>query len=319
MSEIAILGAGAFGTALAISLAKSGKRVVLIARDAAHVAEMTGTRENRRLPGHRLPDGLAPALQLPDTAETVLAAIPTQAVHGYLGPLAKSLSGRHVVACNKGIELKSGLGPTGIIADACPEAIPAVLSGPGFASDIAAGLPTALTIAADDDAVAETLQNRLSSANIRLYRSTDIAGVEMGGALKNVIAIAAGLAIGAGLGESARAALITRGYAELVRFAATRGARAETLAGLAGLGDLVLTCTSAKSRNFSHGFALGRVDAPPQGKTVEGVATAQIVSKLAKQASIAVPVTDLVVAILAGRINTEEAREILLSRPLKKE
>lgn len=320
MSRIAILGAGAFGTALGISLARDGHDVALVARDADHVAEIQATRANdRRLPGASLPERLRPTLDLPDTAALVLVAVPTQALYACLAPLAAKLADRQVVACNKGIDLTRGLGPTGVIASACPGAKTAILSGPGFAIDIAAGLPTALTIAAPDEALARALQTRLSTANIRLYRSTDVTGVEMGGALKNVIAIAAGIVSGAGLGESARAALMTRGYAELSRFAISRGARAETLAGLSGLGDLILTCTSTKSRNFGHGLALGRGEVPPAGKTVEGIATAEIVSKLARKAGLEVPVTELVGAILAGRIGIDGAREILLSRPLKEE
>ncbi len=319
MTHIAVLGAGAFGTALAISLAENGNKVTLIARDAAHVAEMDAARENtRRLPGHALPDGVTPSLDLPN-ADTVLVAIPTQALSGYLAPMASDLSGRTLVACNKGIDLQSGLGATGIMAAACPGASAAVLSGPGFANDIAAGLPTALTIASSDAALAETLQTQLSTRNIRLYRSSDVTGVEMGGSLKNVIAIAAGIAMGAGLGESARAALITRGYAELARFALARGALPETLSGLSGLGDLILTCTSEKSRNFSHGLNVARGQSTAPGKTVEGVSTAKVVSSLAKSADIAVPITDLVVQILAGKVTIEQARDALLARPLKQE
>ncbi|AMY71803.1 NADH-dependent glycerol-3-phosphate dehydrogenase [Frigidibacter mobilis] len=210
-------------------------------------------------------------------------------------------------------------GPTGLIARICPGAAPAILTGPSFAADIARGLPTALTLACADAALGAGLQEELSAPTLRIYLSGDPLGAELGGALKNVIAIAAGVVIGAGLGESARAALVTRGFAEMSRLALELGARAETLAGLSGLGDLVLTCTSAQSRNFRFGQALGRGEGFDPGVTVEGVATAAAVARLAAQRGVDMPLAAMVTALCQHKITVAEAAEALLSRPLKKE
>ena len=320
MSDITVFGAGAFGTALAISLAREGLEVSLVARDEAHAREMREAGENaRRLPGVPLPEGVRPTASAEGAADICLLAVPMQALAGYLERIAAHLEGRRLVACCKGIDLASGRGPTAVIAEACPSATPAILSGPSFAVDIAAGLPTALTIAAQDEREAEALQHALSTANLRLYRTTDVVGVELGGALKNVIAIAAGVTIGAGLGESARAALMTRGLAEITRFALARGARPETLSGLSGFGDLVLTCTSAKSRNYAFGLALGQGRGGGHAGTVEGIATAKAVSEIAETLGFDLPVSRAVAALVAARITVEEAMEALLARPLRKE
>jgi glycerol-3-phosphate dehydrogenase (NAD(P)+) len=195
-----------------------------------------------------------------------------------------------------------------------------VLTGPSFAADIARGLPTALTLACAEEAAGATLQEALSTPTLRLYRTTDVTGAELGGALKNVVAIGAGIVMGAGLGDSARAALMTRGYAEMVRFATRMGARAETLAGLSGFGDLVLTCTSAQSRNFTHGLALGAGRAPAAA-TVEGLATAQAVMRQAIRFALAaqMPVTQMVAAVTTGRASVAQAVQTLMTRPLKEE
>lgn len=320
MTNIAILGAGAFGTALGISLASDGNQVTLVARSGAHVDEMARTRTNAaRLPGVPLPDLLSPATEIPGQTDLVLAAVPTQALAETLRLHASRLRGKAVVSCNKGVDLSTGAGPTGIIAANSDPSVIAALSGPGFAADIARGLPTALTLACSDDSQGRALQHQLSTRTLRLYRTTDVAGVEIGGALKNVIAIASGLAMGGGLGESARAAIMTRGYAELARFALSRGARPETLSGLSGLGDLVLTCTSEKSRNYSCGLSIARGEGLPTGKTVEGVSTAKVVSNIGKTEKIDLPITHLVNAIVSDRLSIEEARDQLLSRPLKEE
>ncbi|RME18689.1 MAG: NAD(P)-dependent glycerol-3-phosphate dehydrogenase [Alphaproteobacteria bacterium] len=316
MSEIAVLGAGAFGTALAISLARDGRSVTLWGRD---VADMAQRRENRRrLPGFAFPEALAVTPDLAEAARApiVLLALPLQRLASFLAEHGALFPDQALVCCAKGVDRATGLGASEIIARACPGARPAVLSGPSFAVDIAAGLPTALTIAAADP---EPLQHALTTSNIRLYRTTDMIGVELGGALKNVVAIACGITIGAGLGESARAALMTRGYAEMNRFAQARGARPETLSGLSGLGDLALTCTSEKSRNFSFGLALGRGAPPPEGVTIEGQATAAAVSDAARAAGLEMPIADNVVAVLEGRITIGQAVETLLSRPLREE
>ncbi|MBV1867271.1 MAG: NAD(P)-dependent glycerol-3-phosphate dehydrogenase [Marinosulfonomonas sp.] len=320
MSDITVLGAGAFGTALAISLARDGSSVSLVARNADHAKDMAATRENTaRLPGHRFPASLTPTTDTTNPTPICLMAVPAQSLATYLGRIAPDLAGREIVACCKGIDLTTGLGPTAIIAKSCPDAVAAILSGPSFAVDIAAGLPTALTIATADSSDATRLQAALSTSNLRLYTSTDVIGTELGGALKNVIAIAAGVAIGAGLGESARAALMTRGYAEMKRFAQSYGADPATLSGLSGLGDLVLTSTSEKSRNYSFGLALGAGQGADTSKTVEGLATAKIVSNIGKQRAIDMPVTNVVGALVEDRLTVSQAVEMLLSRPLRKE
>jgi glycerol-3-phosphate dehydrogenase (NAD(P)+) len=219
------------------------------------------------------------------------------------------------VACCKGVDLTTLIGPASLIRKACPDAQAAILTGPSFAADIARGLPTALTLAGADQA----LQRLLSTPNLRLYRSDDVIGAELGGALKNVIAIAAGVVIGAGLGESARAALMTRGFSEMSRLALSLGAHAETLAGLSGLGDLVLTCTSAQSRNFRFGQALGAGQPFDASVTVEGAATARAAARLAAQSGIDMPITAMIAALLAERITLPQAITALLTRPLKQE
>ncbi|MDH2327846.1 NAD(P)-dependent glycerol-3-phosphate dehydrogenase [Cereibacter sp. SYSU M97828] len=308
--SVAILGAGAFGTALAIAIEGP---VTLWGRG------LTG-REVPRLPGATLPDSVRIATGLSEiTEKTVLLAVPMQALSGFVRNHAKVLDRRRLVACCKGIDLASGHGPAEVISRACPNAIPAILTGPSFAADIARGLPTALTLACEDEAVGELIQRELSGPALRLYRTTDVAGAELGGALKNVVAIAAGVAIGAGMGDSARAALMTRGHAEMLRLAHDLGARAETLAGLSGLGDLVLTCTSDQSRNFRYGRALGSgADFPPD-QTVEGVATALAVAKLAHDRGVDMPIAQMVAALVDGRISVADAAKTLMTRPLRSE
>ncbi|MFV2003232.1 MAG: NAD(P)H-dependent glycerol-3-phosphate dehydrogenase [Paracoccaceae bacterium] len=320
MTPVTVFGAGAFGTALAISLARDKHEVTLVARNAEHAAQMTRDRQNRaRLPAQAFPPQLSPVAGCDDPAPVCLIAVPAQSLSDFVSRHRDALGGRAIVACCKGVDLKTGLGATALITRACPDARAAILSGPGFAADIAAGLPTALTIAARDEALARVLQSALSTTNLRLYRSSDVVGVELGGALKNIIAIAAGVAIGAGLGESARAALITRGYAEIKRYALHFGARASTLSGLSGFGDLVLTCTSARSRNYALGLDLGGGRKTDESLTTEGVATAISVSNLAKTSEIEMPVTDVVAALLDGRITVEHATRALFTRPLKEE
>lgn len=320
MTDISVLGAGAFGTALAISLARDGKSVSLIARSKSHAADMLEHHENgSRFPGCSFPETLSPSGTYSDLAPICLIAVPTQQLSTFLSGIADELDGRRVVACCKGVDLTTGSGPTATISKNCPSAIAAILSGPGFAADIAAGLPTALTLGCISEPDGKILQSALSTSNVRLYRSTDVTGVELGGALKNIIAIAAGVAIGAGLGESARAAVMTRGYAEITRFARAAGASFETLSGLSGFGDLVLTCTSEKSRNYSYGLEIGRGTAHNDLITVEGVSSALAVSNLAFSRSIDMPVTTVVSKLIDKHLTVGEAVEQLLSRPLKKE
>ena len=319
MTDISIYGAGAFGTALAISLARDGKQVSLIARTDVHADRMAATRDNNaRLKGFAFPESLNVTADPTDPAPICLMAVPTQTLSGLIEQRGEHLAGRMIVACCKGIDLNSGLGPTDMIQQNCPTAKPAILSGPSFAVDIAAGLPTALTLAAKDETLAEQLQNDLSTSNLRLYRTTDVTGVELGGALKNIVAIGAGITIGAGLGESARAALITRGFAEMKRFAKDFGANPDTLSGLSGLGDLVLTCTSDKSRNYRHGLSLGSGKSP-KTDTIEGISTAMAVADIAATRAIDMPITTTISALLANRLTISQAVRMLLSRPLKEE
>lgn len=312
--SVAILGAGAFGTALACALGHAQ----LWARDADHAADMSRTGQNaRRLPGVDLPETVTVTNDLAQIdADTLLLAMPMQQMRGFLQEHAAWLSPRILVACSKGVDLDLLIGPVGVIEQALPDARGALLTGPSFAADIARGLPTALTLAARDDALGTDLQARLSTENLRLYRNTDVTGAELGGALKNVIAIAAGMVIGAGLGESARAALMARGYAEMQRLALALGAEAETLAGLSGLGDLVLTCGSEKSRNFRYGMALGAQTGFDAATTVEGAATARAVTRLAKEHDIDMPITRMVAAVIDGVLTPTEAKGALLARPL---
>lgn len=318
---VTVLGGGAFGTALAVALARDGRPVTLWLRDAARAAEAAATRMNpQRLPGVTLPGTVsvtADPAALPAEGP-ILLAIPMQRLATFLAT-APGLDGRALVACAKGIDLHTLDGPSAVIARACPAATVAVLTGPSFAADIARGLPTALTLACADPAAGARLQADLACPTLRLYRSTDVLGAELGGALKNVIAIAAGITIGAGLGESARAATVTRGFAEIGRLAARLGARAETLAGLSGLGDLVLTSTSEQSRNFRFGRALGRGEAFDPAVTVEGAATARAALALADRLSLDLPLTRMVVAVAEGQETVASAAEMLLARPLKEE
>lgn len=317
---IGILGAGAFGTALAVALAQGGRQVRLWARDAEQVRIMQVTRQNPGvLPGVVLPENVSVQAEIGAACggEALLLAVPMQALGGLLDQWPQIGGAQPLVACCKGVDLATLRGPVGLIEARRPGATAAILTGPSFAADIARGLPTALTLAATG--AGQALQDLLSTPTLRLYRTDDVRGAELGGALKNVIAIAAGVVIGAGLGDSARAALMTRGYAEMLRLALALGARGETLAGLSGLGDLVLTCTSDQSRNFRCGRALGRGEAMDPTVTVEGIATARAVVRLARDAGIDMPVTAMVDALASRRIALDDAVGQLMRRPLKQE
>ena len=314
--SIAVLGAGAFGTALAIALADKGP-VTLWGRDTDHCAEMADMRINaRRLPACPFPDGVSVTddLETALRADTVLIAIPMQALSRFVA--GHDLAGNTVVACCKGMDIASGRGPSQVLASA---GAVAVLTGPSFAADIAGGLPTALTLACTQADVGETLQHQLSTNTLRLYRSTDVIGAELGGALKNVVAIGCGAVMGAGLGTSARAALMTRGFAEMQQVALRLGAQSDTLTGLSGFGDLVLTCTSEQSRNYRFGVALGAGAPFDTSVTVEGAATAEAVAAVAKDHRLDIPVLQAVADLVAGRIDVQVAIARLLARPLKEE
>ncbi len=319
---IGIVGAGAFGTALAIALGREGRSVTFWTRDSAHANDLTRHRCNDRyLPGATIPASVAVTSDLSALrgVKTVLIALPMQQLAGFVQQHAATFAETRLVACCKGVDLASLNGPTRVIAAACPGASTAILTGPSFAADIARGLPTALTLACKDPDMAESLQATLSTPVLRLYRTTDVVGAELGGALKNVIAIACGACIGQGMGDSARAALMTRGMAEMMRLATALGGRADTLMGLSGFGDLVLTCTSEQSRNFRFGLALGRGEGFDPGMTVEGAATAHAVARLAHQRKIDLPITQMLAGLLEGRSSVAEAIQALLARPLKQE
>ncbi len=319
---IGIIGAGAFGTALAVALARGGRHVTLWARHPEHAAMMRETaRNDRYLPGVTLAENVSVTAEMADLSGDgiVLLATPMQQMGRMLDDWSGRLDGRILVSCAKGIDLSTGLGAAEMIRRACPVAIPALLTGPSFAADIAKGLPTALTLACADEKRGLDLQMALSTPVLRLYLTDDIPGAELGGALKNVIAIAAGVVSGAGLGDSARAALITRGFSEMQRLAAAYGARPETLVGLSGLGDLILTCGSDQSRNFRFGRALGRGEDFDPAVTVEGAATATAAMTLAGRHGIDMPITAMVAALVARNLSVAEAMGALLNRPLKRE
>ncbi|WP_299841083.1 NAD(P)H-dependent glycerol-3-phosphate dehydrogenase [uncultured Paracoccus sp.] len=311
---VSVLGAGAFGTALAVTLAGNGP-VTLWGRDAAKL------RANPKLPGVSLPLEVKATTDLAKAtaANTLLLALPAQALGAFLADHAGLLDGKSLVSTAKGIDLTTLTGPSELIRAACSAATVAVLTGPSFATDIARGLPTALTLACADAERGEALQAELSTQTLRLYRSTDVTGAELGGALKNVIAIAAGAVMGRQLGDSARAAIITRGFAEMTRLATHLGARAETLTGLSGLGDLTLTCTSDQSRNYRFGFSLGAGTEFDSSTTVEGAATAQAVAALAGKLGLDLPITAAVAGLVTRRVSVEKLMQQLLNRPLKDE
>jgi glycerol-3-phosphate dehydrogenase (NAD(P)+) len=299
MNDVAVIGAGAWGTALAAQAHRAGRTVTLWVRDA----EIARTRRSPRLPEIFLPDGIAVVTRLPG-ADLLLLAVPLQ----HLRAIAAALPpGGPLVCCAKGIETGTCALPLEVLAQARPGRATAMLTGPNFAAEVASGLPTAAVVASEHQAARR-----------------DAVAAQIGGAAKNVIAIAAGCVIGAGLGENARAALVTRGLAELTRLAVALGGRAETVAGLSGLGDLLLTCTSARSRNFSFGEALGRGGAPAdilagRGAVTEGVATAPALVARAVRAGVAVPVCAAVAAVVEGRITLDQAMAALLARPLRDE
>ena len=321
-NSVAVIGGGAYGTALACAALRAGRDVVLYARSAEAVAQMQATRENPKLPGVSLDAGIdvTSDMAMAGRAEFILLATPAQNLREAATSLAPHLKPETpVVACAKGIERGTHRFMTEIIAETIPEAIPAILSGPNFADDVARGLPTAVTLATRDERLASDLVHALGSSTFRPYHSTDVRGVEIGGAAKNVLAIAAGIVEGRKLGASALAALTTRGFSELARLGRACGARSETLAGLSGLGDLILSCSSLQSRNFAFGIALGRGEAPNRDKLAEGEFTAPVLIELAASQNVDMPVSTAVAAILGGKVTIDAAIEGLLTRPFKAE
>jgi glycerol-3-phosphate dehydrogenase (NAD(P)+) len=321
-NSVAVIGAGAWGTALACVAARAGRDVILYARNAERAAEIAATRINPKLSGAPLAPNIAVThdLELAAGADIFLIAIPAQDLRGAVAALAPHIGkAKPVIACAKGIERGSHKFMTEVIAETAPDATPAILSGPSFADDVARGLPTAVTLAARDEGLAGSLVQALGSSTFRPYHTSDVRGVEIGGAAKNVLAIAAGIVVGRKLGASAQAALTTRGFSELTRLGRACGARAETLVGLSGLGDLILTCSSPQSRNFALGLALGRGEPRPRGKLAEGEFTAPVLIELAASQNVDMPVSKAVAAILSGTVTIDAAIEGLLTRPFKAE
>ena len=320
--SVSVVGAGAWGTALAGIAVRAGREVVLCARSPAIAAEIAATRINPKLPGMKLGANvrITDDIGLAAAAELVLIATPAQSLRAAVSALSPHLaSATPIVACAKGIERGTHKFMTEVIAEAAPGARPAILSGPSFAEDVARGLPTAVTLAAHDAELASALVQALGSATFRPYHTSDVRGVEIGGAAKNVLAIAAGIVTGKKFGASALAALTTRGFSELVRLGRACGARSETLAGLSGLGDLILTCSSPQSRNFALGLALGRGQPRPRDRLAEGEFTAPVLMELAAAENVDMPVSNAVADILRGATTIDDAIESLLTRPFKAE
>ena len=328
MKSVGVLGAGAWGTALAQVCARAGLAPLIWAREPEVARSISQTRENALfLPGVLLEAGIVATADAAELAgaDFILAVTPAQHLRASLAGLAGGVRpGTPVVLCATGIEAGSLKLMTEVLAETIPQAAPAVLSGPSFAAEVARGLPTAVTLAASDLALAGRLAAAMATPAFRPYTTVDMIGAEAGGAIKNVLAIACGVAEGRGLGRSAQAALITRGFAELTRLAVALGGEAETVAGLCGLGDLVLTCSSPQSRNMSLGLALGRgesLEAALAGKlsVAEGVASAPAVTALAARHGVETPICEAVRAILAGESEVGTAIAGLLSRPLRSE
>jgi glycerol-3-phosphate dehydrogenase (NAD(P)+) len=327
-NSVGIVGGGAWGTALAQTARLAGREVLLWALETDVVAEINARHSNTPfLPGVPLDPGLRATDKLADIArcDVVLMVAPAQHVRTIAGQLAPHLPpGKPVVMCAKGLEQSTGKLMGEVMAEALPAATQAVLSGPSFAADVARGLPAAVTIATADEAQGEQLATALGYRNLRIYWSGDLIGVQLGGALKNVLAIAAGIVHGRGLGASAHAALVTRGFAELRRFGSALGARPETLMGLSGLGDLLLTCGSPQSRNMSLGHALGEGQSlqtvlAGRRSVAEGVYTAAAVTRVAARHGIEMPISEAVHAIVGGKLSIDAAIDALLSRPFKAE
>lgn len=321
--RIAVLGGGAWGTALAATLRRTGAEVTQWMRDAAQVEAISRGENTRYLPGVALPDGIVAttdlALALSD-ADCVLAVVPAQSLRAVLkstGPLLPK--GVPLVLCAKGIERETGLLLSDLARQCAPGHPIAALSGPSFATDVARGLPTAVVVAAEPDGLAAELAHRFSAGNFRCYSTDDLIGVELGGALKNVFAIAAGAVTGAGLGASAQAAMVTRGFVELRRIGAAFGANPETLMGLSGLGDLMLTCSTTQSRNFAYGLAIGRGESLENLPLAEGVPTASIAARVAAERGVDAPIITAVAQILERAVTIQEAVAALMARPLKQE
>lgn len=326
--NIGIVGGGAWGTALAQTLCLAGRNVLLWARRADVVSDINARHRNALyLPDVPLAEGVRATSALSDLAscDVILMVAPAQHLRAMGADLRKVIApGVPVVICAKGIEQATGKLLVEVLSEVMPEAVPAVLSGPSFAADVVRGLPAAVTLAMENQEDGEALANAIGYRHLRIYWSSDLTGVQLGGALKNVLAIAAGIVEGKGLGASAHAALVTRGFAEMRRFGAALGARTETLMGLSGLGDLLLTCGSPQSRNMSLGRALAKGESleavlASRRSVSEGVYTAKAVVSLARGKSVEMPIAEAVHGIVEGLLTVDAAIEALLSRPQKAE
>lgn len=319
-----VIGAGAWGTALAQVLAADGQAVLLWALEDEVVEAINAAHANPLyLPGTPLHSSIRGTSAMADLAACDMLLVVTPAQH-LRGALAQAPTTKPLILCSKGIEAGTGLLMSEVVAEIRPDAPIAVLSGPTFAHEVAAGLPTAVTLACGDAYIARAIAARIARPAFRPYLSDDVIGAEIGGAVKNVLAIACGVADGAGLGLNARASLISRGFAEMTRFGLARGARAETLGGLSGLGDLVLTCSSTNSRNFSLGKGLGEGQSASvllaNRRTVaEGAFTAPVLRDAARAAGVEMPVVEAVCALLDGSAPVAQVVEALLARPLRPE
>lgn len=324
MTDVGIIGGGAWGTALALVAARAGNDVTLWARDPGTVEAIAARHENPSyLPGITLDPRIAATADIAEAAgaRIVILAVPAQTLRSVAILAAPHVAqGSAAIVAAKGLERGTGRRMTEVIAETIASATPAVLSGPSFAADVARGLPTAVTIAAAEESLALELCRALASPAFRPYGETDVIGVEIGGAVKNVLAIAAGIVAGRKLGASALAALIARGFAELRRLAEALGARPETLMGLSGLGDLVLTCAGPQSRNFAYGETVGAGGSRSgHHRLAEGAETAAVARDLARHLGVETPVVDAVAAILDGDLSIDAAIEGLMARPLKRE
>ncbi len=320
MSDVTVIGAGAWGTALAIQAARAGNTVRLWARNPATAAAIEQSRESHRLPGHRLPGSVRVVAAIPGPADAIILAVPMQHLRAAL--LSLPDHGSPLVVCAKGVETGTLCLPMEILAELRPDSHAAVLTGPNFAHEVASGLPAAAVVASTHLPTRDHITSLLGTPTFRLYGNDDPIGAQLGGAAKNVVAIAAGAVIGAGLGENARAALITRALSEISRLAVALGGKADTVMGLSGLGDLLLTCTGPSSRNFSLGYALGQGQAladilAARSSATEGVATAPAL--VTRASGTELPVCTAVATLLAGRTTLAQAIADLLSRPRRNE
>ncbi len=328
IQTIGVVGAGAWGTALAQAVTKSGRDALVWAHEAETADDINSRHENRTfLPGVKLDPGLRATDEIAEVAnrDALLMVVPAQHMRTIAGQLATGLpAAKPVIICSKGIEQGSDALMSAVLAETLPDAAPAVLSGPSFAAEVARGLPAALTLACEDEELGKSLAHAIGHATFRPYWSRDVVGAQIGGAIKNVLAIAAGIVVGKKLGANAHAALTTRGFTEMVRFGTALGARAETLTGLSGLGDLILTCGSPQSRNMSLGIALG------EGKTLdevlgarrsvsEGVYTASAVADIAESRGLDLPICAAVHGVVSGSVSVDQAIEALLARPIRAE